>query len=98
MACLERRRQHVGRIDSEAGKHLRVRPGDPARSPLQAVSIRVLADRDQDLPDREFDPFQVDRISDRATGEFPVDETGGEIIERLAVRLMIVYVQWTPSS
>ena len=77
--------EHLGRVDPQAGEELGVRAGDPGRGALQAVAVRVLADRDQDLPDRLLDPAEVDGLLDRASGELAVDQAGGEIVELVVV-------------
>ena len=71
---LERRGEHLGRIDPQAGEELRVRAGDPGRGAHQTVAVRVLADGDEDLPDRFLDAGQVDGLLDRGSGELAVDQ------------------------
>jgi hypothetical protein len=83
---LERGGQHLGRIDPQTGEQLGVRAGDPGRGALQTVTVRVLTDRDEDLPDRLLDPRQVDGLLDRSTGELAVDQMRGEVVE-LVVRV-----------
>jgi hypothetical protein len=78
---LERGGEHLGRVDSQAGEELGVRAGDPGRGALQTVAVRVLADRDEDLPDRFLDPREVDGLLDRSTGELAVDQVRGEVVE-----------------
>ncbi|GIF11225.1 hypothetical protein Ate01nite_12570 [Actinoplanes teichomyceticus] len=73
--------EHGRRVDPQAGEELRVGPGDPGGGPGQAVPIRVLTDRDEDLPDRLLDPPEVDGLLDRGAGELAVDQTGGEVVE-----------------
>ena len=51
VAEVEGRREHVLRLLPQAGEDLRVRPGDPGRGVPQAVAVRVLADRDEQLAD-----------------------------------------------
>ena len=46
------------RVDPQAGEEFGVGPGDPGRGPAQTVAVGVLADREQDLPDRALDPPQ----------------------------------------
>jgi hypothetical protein len=86
VARLERRVQHLGRVDPQAGEQLGVRPGDPGRRLDQSVPVGILADRDQDLADGLLDPGQVDRLLDRRAGQLAVDQPGGEVVQ-LAVRL-----------
>src|SRR5829696_3063629 len=52
MADVEKRRQHRLGLFSQAMEHLRVRPRDPPRSVPQPVPLGILANTDQDLPDR----------------------------------------------
>jgi hypothetical protein len=73
--------EHGRRVDPQAGEELRIGPGDPVRGARQAVPVRVLTDRDEDLPDRFLDPPEVDGLLDRSTGELAVDQPGGEVIE-----------------
>ncbi|GIF07753.1 hypothetical protein Asi03nite_52910 [Actinoplanes siamensis] len=73
--------ENLGRIHPQAGEELSIRAGDPGGGPLQAVPVRVLTDRDEDLPDRFLDPPEVDGLLDRGPGELAVDQTGGEVIE-----------------
>ncbi|GAB3967609.1 hypothetical protein GCM10027615_17410 [Plantactinospora veratri] len=78
--------EHLGRVDPEPGEEFGVRPGDPGRRLDQTVPVRVLADGDQDLPDRLLDPGQVDGVLDRPAAELAVDQPGGEVVQ-LVVRL-----------
>jgi hypothetical protein len=80
---LERGGEHLRRVDAQAGEELGVRAGDPGRGALQTLAVRVLADRDEDLPDRLLDAREVDGLFDRGTGELPVDQPRGEIVERV---------------
>ena len=82
---LERRGQHLGRVDPQAGEELRVGPGHPGRGALQAVAVGVLADRDQDLADGALDPGEVDGVVDGSSAEPAVDQPGREVIKSLAV-------------
>jgi hypothetical protein len=74
---LERRGEHGSRVDAQTGEQLGVRAGDPGRGAAQAVTVRVLADRDQNLPDSRLDARQVDGLLDAGTTYPPVDQTGG---------------------
>jgi hypothetical protein len=76
----------VSRVDAQAGEEFGVRARDPGRGALQALPVRVLADRDQDLPDRLLDPREVDGLLDRRTGERAVDQPRGEVVD-LVVRV-----------
>ncbi|GIG73757.1 hypothetical protein Pfl04_21610 [Planosporangium flavigriseum] len=80
---LERRGEHLSRVDPQAGEELGVRPRDPGRRTAQAVAVGVLADGDQDLPDSGLDPRQVDDALDAGTTQPPVDKTGGQVVERV---------------
>jgi hypothetical protein len=77
--------ENLGRVDPQAGEELGVCAGDPGRGALQPVPVRVLTDRDEDLPDRLLDPPEVDGLLDRSTGELSVDQAGGEIVEAVVV-------------
>ncbi|GAA2644085.1 hypothetical protein Adu01nite_72120 [Paractinoplanes durhamensis] len=90
---LERSGEHLCRVDPQAGEELRIGAGDAGRGALQTVAVRVLTDRDEDLPDRFLDPSQVDGLLHRRTGELAVDQAGGEIVE-----LVVVGDQLLPST
>ncbi|GAA1753912.1 hypothetical protein GCM10009681_26220 [Luedemannella helvata] len=81
MVGLERRREHLTRVDPQAGEQLRVRAGDPAGGAHQAVAVRVLADRDEDLPDRLLDAGQIDRVLNRPARQAAVDQAGGQEVQ-----------------
>ena len=81
MVGLEGRGEHLGRVDPQAREELGVGPGDPGRSALQPVTVRVLADGDQDLANSFLYPPEVDGLLDRRASELAVDQTGGEIVE-----------------
>src|SRR5690348_9546405 len=63
--------EHVLRALPQPGELLGVGPRDPRRGVAQAVALRVLADREQDLPDRALDARQVEVAAD------PIPGTGG---------------------
>ncbi|GAA4594330.1 hypothetical protein GCM10023107_30120 [Actinoplanes octamycinicus] len=73
--------EHGRRVHPEAGEQLRIGTGDPGGGPRQAVPVRVLTDRDEDLPDRFLDPPEVDGLLDGCTRELAVDQPGGEVVE-----------------
>src|SRR6202012_1194863 len=52
--------EHVLRALPQSGELLGVGPRDPRRGVAQAVPLRVLADGEQDLPDRALDARQVE--------------------------------------
>ncbi|MBB2945692.1 hypothetical protein FB565_005450 [Actinoplanes lutulentus] len=81
MVRFERGGEHGRRVDPEASEELRVSAGDPGGSAFETVTVRILADRDEDLPDRFLDPPEVDGLLDRGSGELAVDQTGGEVVE-----------------
>ena len=56
--------EHVRRLHPQAGEEFGVRPGHPRRSALEAVTVRILTDRDEDLPDRLLDTGEVDGLLD----------------------------------
>jgi hypothetical protein len=85
--------EHLRRVDPQAREELGVRPSDPGGSPLQAVAVRVLTYRDEDLADRLLDPGQVDGNLDRVSGELAVDQARGEIVE-----VAVVADQLLPSA
>jgi hypothetical protein len=62
---LERGGEHLGRLNPQAGEEFGVRAGDARRGALETVAVRVLTDRDEDLPDRLLDPRQVDGLLHR---------------------------------
>ncbi|GAA3344383.1 hypothetical protein GCM10020358_47400 [Amorphoplanes nipponensis] len=82
---LERRGEHLRRVDPQAGEELRVRAGDAGRGALETVAVRVLTDGDEDLPDRLLDAGQVDGLLDRGAGELAVDQTRGEVVGLVGV-------------
>jgi hypothetical protein len=61
---LEGGREHLGRVDPEAGEEFRVGLGDPGRGLAQPVTIGILTDGDEDLPYRFLDPLEIDRLFD----------------------------------
>ena len=63
--------EHVLRALPQPGELLGVGPRDPRRGVAQAVALRILADREQDLPDRALDARQIEVAAD------PVRGTGG---------------------
>jgi hypothetical protein len=77
---LERRGEHLGRVDPQAGEELGVGPGHPGGGADQAVAVRILTEGDEDLPDRFLDAGQVDGALDRRAGELAVDQTRGEVV------------------
>ncbi|GLY05227.1 hypothetical protein Acsp01_56060 [Actinoplanes sp. NBRC 101535] len=81
MVRLEGGGEHGGRVDPQAGEEFGVGAGHPGGGALQAVAVRVLADGEEDLPDRLLDPPEVDGLLDRRTGELAVDQPGGEVVE-----------------
>src|SRR5260370_39733996 len=60
MVSVEDGGEHVLRTLPQSGELLRVGPRDPGGGIAQAVALRILADRDQDLPDRALDARQVE--------------------------------------
>jgi hypothetical protein len=78
---LERRREHLRRVDTQAGKQLRVRAGDAGRRAAQAVAVGILADRDQDLADGRLDAGEVDRLGDVVPAEPTVDQPRREMVQ-----------------
>src|SRR5690348_5112503 len=52
--------EHVLRVLPQPGELLGVGPGHPGGGVAQAVALRVLADREQDLPDRALDARRVE--------------------------------------
>ena len=64
VAELERRRQDVGRVLTQAAEHLRVGAGEPRRGVAQAFAVGVLADGDEQLADGGLDPRMVERPAD----------------------------------
>jgi hypothetical protein len=98
---LERRGEHLRRVDPQAGEELGVGAGDTGRGALQTVAVRVLTDGDEDLPDRFLDAGQVDGLLDRGAGELAVDQTRGEVVRLVGVvrlRRAAVGDQWLPST
>jgi hypothetical protein len=85
---LERGEQHLGGVDAQAGEELGVGAGDAGRGLAQAVAVRVLADRDQDLPDGVLDALEVDVALDLDAAELAADQPGGDVVE-LAVDLAV---------
>ncbi|BCJ43296.1 hypothetical protein GCM10010168_43950 [Actinoplanes ianthinogenes] len=73
--------EHGRRVHPQAREKLRIGTSDPGGGPRQAVPVRVLTDRDEDLPDRLLDPPEVDGLLDRSTGELAVDQSSSEVIE-----------------
>jgi hypothetical protein len=78
---LEGRGQHLGRVDAQAGEQLGVGAGDPGRCLAQPVAVRVLADGEQDLADRDLDALQVDVALDVDAAELAADEPGRDVVE-----------------
>jgi hypothetical protein len=78
---LERREQHLGRVDPQAGEQLRVGAGDPGRGLAQAVAVGVFADGDQDLADGGLDALEVDVALDLDAAELAADQPGGDVVE-----------------
>jgi hypothetical protein len=95
---LERRGENGGRLDAQAGEQLGVRAGDPGRGALETVAVRVLTDRDEDLPDRFLDTAQVDGLLDGCPVELAVDQARGEVVENVVgvfrLRRAAVGDQW----
>src|ERR1700730_1762561 len=60
MVRVEHGAEHVLRALPQPGELLRVGPRDPGRGVAQAVALRVLADGEEDLPDRALDARQVE--------------------------------------
>jgi hypothetical protein len=85
--------EDLGRVDPQAGEQLRIGPGDPRRGALEPIAVGVFADRDEDLANCLLDPPEVDGLLDRSTGEFAVDQAGGEIVQ-----LVVVADQLLPSE
>lgn len=85
MVGLEGGGQDLCRVDPQAGEELGVGAGDPGGGAFQPVTVRVLADGDEDLADRLLDPPEVDGLLDRGAGELSVDQAGGEIVEGVVV-------------
>ena len=90
VACLESGGQHIGRIDPQAGEEFRVATRDARRSPAQTLPVRVFTNRDQDLPYRPLDPIEIDRIGDRPSGQFTVDQPRGEVVELGMIELGMI--------
>jgi hypothetical protein len=67
------------------------------RGALEAVPVGVLADRDEDLPDRLLDAGEVNGVLDRGTGELAVDQPGGEIVQLVRLGRAAVRSQRLPS-
>ncbi|GAB7049582.1 hypothetical protein JCM9534A_47080 [Catenuloplanes indicus JCM 9534] len=78
---LERGGEHRAGVDPKAGEQFGVGAGDSGRGLLQPVPFRVLAERDEDLPDRVLDPGEVDGVLDGPAGELAVDEPCREIVQ-----------------
>ncbi|GAB7041599.1 hypothetical protein JCM9533A_54490 [Catenuloplanes niger JCM 9533] len=78
---LERGGEHRAGVDAQAGEQFGVGTGDAGGGLLQPVPLRVLAERDEDLPDRGLDPGKVDGVLDRRAGELAVDEPCREIVQ-----------------
>ena len=57
---VEDRREHALRLPPQAGELLLAGSRHPCRGVAQAVSVRVLADGQQDLPDRVLDTPEID--------------------------------------
>ena len=70
MVRVENGGEHVPRGLPKPGELLRVSSRDPGRGVAQAIALRVLADRDQDLPDRALDARQVE-LAGLAAGRAP---------------------------
>lgn len=102
MAGLEGRGEHVFRLHAQAGEELCVRVRHSSRRPLQAIAVRVLADGDEDLPDRFLDPLQVNGVGDRAAGQLAVDQSRSEDVEVIVTADEVLFVQiagqFEPSS
>ena len=60
---LEARTQQQGRVHTKSRKEELVRPGEAFRSTLQALSVGILANGGEYLPDGAFDPGHVDMLS-----------------------------------
>jgi catechol 2,3-dioxygenase-like lactoylglutathione lyase family enzyme len=82
---LERGLEDLIRVDPEPGEELRVGAGDPGRGLLESIAVGVLPDRDEDLAYRVLDPDEVDRFLDRRTGDRPVYQPSGEVVEAIVV-------------
>ena len=76
MVRVENGGEHVLRALAQPGELLRVGPRDPGRGVAQAVSLRVLADRDQDLFDRALDARQVELVVVAAGGPTALSPAG----------------------
>ena len=74
MVRVENGGEHVPRDLPEPGELLRVSSRDPGRGVAQAIALRVLADRDQDLPDRALDARQVELAGLAAGGPDAVSQ------------------------
>jgi hypothetical protein len=82
---LEHGGEHLRRIDPQAGEQFGVGARNPGRRAAQAVTVGILTDGEQDLPDGGLDARQVDGLLDADTTQPPVDKTGGQVVERIVV-------------
>jgi hypothetical protein len=88
MVSLEAGGQHLSRVDPQTGEEFGIGPGDPGRGLDQTVTVRILADRDQDLAYGLLDPPKVNGLLNGLAVELAVDQPGGEVVQLvLAVRL-----------
>jgi hypothetical protein len=83
---LERRGEHVTRVDPEPGEQFRVRLRDPDRGAPQSVPVGILTDGDEDLPYGVFDPFEVNGLLDGTAARPAIDQSSSQIVQ-LAVAL-----------
>jgi hypothetical protein len=84
---LERRTEHLRRLDTQPGEQLGVGASHAGRGLLQTFAVRVLADRDEDLADGRLDPRQVDRGVDVGAAQAAADQPGGDMIELAIARI-----------
>jgi hypothetical protein len=69
MILVERLVEHRVRVHVQAREDLGVRAGDPGRRLAQALAVRVLPDREQQLTDRGLGPGLVQPGAQASVGE-----------------------------
>jgi hypothetical protein len=74
----------------------------PRRRALQAIAVRVLADGDEDFPDRPLDPLEVNGVRDWSPSQLAVDQSRSEDVEVIVAldEMLLVKIagQFEPSS
>jgi hypothetical protein len=85
--------QHILGLDPQAREQLGVRASDPGWGALETIAVRVLADGDENLPDRALDALEVYGICDWPAGEFTVDQPRSQVVQSSAVFGEVLVVQ-----